>query len=506
MTIAEVLGVPFNHVTVICKRMGGGFGGKETQAAQPAALAALAATILKRPARLMFTRDDDMAITGKRHPFKGVYRVGFDDAGVITALDLSLYSNGGFSMDLSMAVLERALMHSDNAYFIENFCVTGRICKTNLPSNTAFRGFGGPQGVVNIENILEEIAQKLGIDAAEIRRRNCYGIDTRNTTPYGQVVVNNTLPRLFDELTRDCDYETVATRSPLQRRLENAAPRHVDDRGEIRHQLHAQGDEPGERAGEHLHRRQRDRLDRRDGDGPGREHARPPARRRRAGRSITQGDRHRDEHGQEQQHLPHRRQQRTDLNGAAAVDACQRLRSRLAPSLRACCKIGSAARSSSAKGKPSDARSAKAVCFRDVCCEAYEQRVSLGERGFYATPGIDFDRDAGRGSPFLYFTNGVACSEVLIDRFTGDMRVERVDLLMDIGESINPGIDAGQIVGGFVQGMGWVTTEELKWSPKGVALVALADDVQDPQHQRPAGGVQRRDDPQSRQRREPATK
>jgi xanthine dehydrogenase large subunit len=165
MMVAEVLGVPFNHVTCICKRMGGGFGGKETQAAQPAAMAALVAHLTKRPARIMLSKDDDMRFTGKRHPFKSFYKVGFNDAGLIEALDLELYSNGGFSLDLSAAVFERALLHSDNAYFIPHFRARGRICKTNFPSNTAFRGFGGPQGVINIENIIEEIAIRTGKDA-----------------------------------------------------------------------------------------------------------------------------------------------------------------------------------------------------------------------------------------------------------------------------------------------------------------------------------------------------
>src|SRR5688572_2077270 len=170
--VAEVLGVPFNHVTVICKRMGGGFGGKETQAAQPACMAAMVAARLKRPARFFISKDDDMRHTGKRHPFKAFYRVGYDDDGTISALDLKLFSNGGCSLDLSLAVLERAMLHSDNAYFIPHFKVTGRVCKTNLPSNTAFRGFGGPQGVAAIENVIEEIAARLSVDALDVRQTN----------------------------------------------------------------------------------------------------------------------------------------------------------------------------------------------------------------------------------------------------------------------------------------------------------------------------------------------
>jgi len=204
--VAEVLGVSFNKVIAICKRMGGAFGGKETQAAQPAAMAALVAALTHRPARIVYNKDDDMRFTGKRHPFLSKYKVGFDSEGRITALQLDLYSNGGWSADLSLAVLERAMLHSDNAYFLPNARITGRVCKTNLPSNTAFRGFGGPQSVVSIENIIEEIARHLNKDALDVRQINCYGIGERDITPYGQLVQNNTLPRLFSKLRESCDY------------------------------------------------------------------------------------------------------------------------------------------------------------------------------------------------------------------------------------------------------------------------------------------------------------
>src|SRR5205823_1702885 len=205
--VAEIIGVPFNKVVVICKRMGGAFGGKETQAAQPAAMTAIVAAKTKRPARIVYNKDDDMRFTGKRHPFQSRYKVGFDSAGRITALQLELFSNGGCTADLSPSVLERAMLHSDNAYYLPAVRITGRVCKTNLPSNTAFRGFGGPQGVANVENIIEEIARFLGIDAMEIRRRNCYGIGERDITPYGQRIENNLLPRLFDSITVGADYD-----------------------------------------------------------------------------------------------------------------------------------------------------------------------------------------------------------------------------------------------------------------------------------------------------------
>src|SRR5688500_18265804 len=208
MMVAEVLGVPFNHVVCVCKRMGGGFGGKETQAAQPAMMAALLARHTRRPVRFVYSKDDDMRYTGKRHPFKAFYKAACDDAGRLLALDARLYSNGGCSTDLSFAVLERAMLHIDNAYYLPNVRVLGRVCKTNLPSNTAFRGFGGPQGVAAIENLMEEIAARLGVDALDVRRANVYDEQGgRNITPYGQLVRNNTLPELFDTLRRECDYD-----------------------------------------------------------------------------------------------------------------------------------------------------------------------------------------------------------------------------------------------------------------------------------------------------------
>jgi xanthine dehydrogenase large subunit len=475
MMVAEVLGVGFNQVTCICKRMGGGFGGKETQAAQPAAMAALIAHLTKRPARLAMNKDDDMRITGKRHPFKSVYRAAFTDEGLITALDLKLYANGGFSLDLSAAVFERALLHSDNAYFIPNFRAAGQICKTNLPSNTAFRGFGGPQGVINIENIIEEIALKLNKDALEIRRLNSYQIDDRNETPYGQIVQNNTLPRLFDELPKRCEYARRRTeiaefnaKSKTQlkglsltavkfgisftRRAMNQANALVNVYQDGTVIVSTGGTEMGQGVNTRVRQLVADEL------GVGYDAVIVVA---------TATDKNNNT-------SPTAASSGTDLNGAAALDACHRIRSRL-------CDVASQMLGDAPAGlnpEPShivfqnnevfDSRHpSRKISFKDVCCQAYELRVNLGERGFYATPGVDYNRETGKGHPFLYFTNGCACAEVLIDRFTGDHRVTRVDLLMDIGESINPGIDRGQIVGGFIQGMGWCTTEELMYSPTG---------------------------------------
>jgi xanthine dehydrogenase large subunit len=478
MMVAEVLGVPFNHVVCVCKRMGGGFGGKETQAAQPAMMAALLAVHTRRPVRFAYSKDDDMRYTGKRHPFKAWYKAGFDGDGRITALDVQLFSNGGCSTDLSFAVLERAMLHTDNAYYLPHVRITGRVCRTNLPSNTAFRGFGGPQGVAVIENVIEEIAAALKVDALDVRQANCYGVDDRNVTPYGQVIANNTLPELFATLRKDCGYDgrrvavarfnqdsathlrgmavsAVKFGISFTRRTMNQANALVNVYQDGSVIVSTGATEMGQ--GVHTRVRQvvADELGVRYED---------------VLTAPTSTDKNNNT-------SPTAASSGTDLNGGAAADACRRLRARLATVAAAMLArpedglVAETERIRFEEGRVYDARAPRrSISFKDVCCQAYEQRVSLGERGFYATPGVDYNRETGRGSPFFYFTNGVACSEVLIDRFTGELAVTRVDLLMDLGRSINPGIDRGQIVGGFVQGMGWVTAEELVYGPAGQLL------------------------------------
>jgi len=476
--VAEVCGVPFNHVIVQCKRMGGGFGGKETQAAQPAAMAAMVATLLKRPARVVYGKDDDMRFTGKRHPFKIVYRAAFDPAGTILAYDARLYSNGGCTCDLSPSILERAMLHSDNAYYIPHFRVVGRVCRTNLPSNTAFRGFGGPQGVVGIENVMEEIAQTLKLDALTVRARNLYQSGLGQTTPYGQIVGNNVLGRLVEDLREsshynhrraDIDAFNARSRSHLRglsmslvkfgisftKRTLNQANALVN--------IYTDGSvmvsHGGTEMGQGVHTRVRQIVA--DELGVGYD------------RVIVGATRTDKNHNTS----PTAASSGTDLNGAAAADACAKLRERLAnfaaPILAKADDglVSSPAHICFLNNEVFDARHPeRRMKWNDLICRAYIERINLGERGFYITPGVDFNRDTGKGHPFLYYTNGAAVSEVLIDRFTGETRVTRVDLLMDAGVPINPGLDRGQIVGGFIQGMGWVTTEELKYSPAGNLL------------------------------------
>lgn len=476
--VAEVLGLPFNRVTVICKRMGGAFGGKETQAAQPAMFAALVAMNTRRAARFVYTKDDDMRFTGKRHPFKATYKAAFSEDGVLAGLDVQLHSNGGCSTDLSLAVMERAMLHSDNAYFVPALRVTGQVCKTNLPSNTAFRGFGGPQGVAVIENILEEIGATIGLDSNDVRERNIYGIDDRNVAPYGQIVRNNMLPELFSRVRKDADYDrrrkeieqfnstsrthlrglaTTAVKFGISftRRTLNQANALVNIYLDGTVLVSTGGTEMGQGVNTRVRQLVADEL--------GVTYD-----------AVLVGATATDKNNNTS---PTAASSGTDLNGAAAVDACQRIRERLT-------QVASRMLADRVNGiMPAiehvhfesdevfdERRPEHRLPFQKICCQAYEERVSLGERGFYATPGVDFNRESGKGHPFLYFTNGVACSEVLIDRFTGEMKVSRVDLFMDIGESINPGIDRGQVIGGFIQGMGWVTTEELKYHAKGDLL------------------------------------
>ena len=477
--VAEVIGVPFNHVTVVCKRMGGGFGGKETQAAQPAAMAALVATKTRRPARVVYNKDDDMRFTGKRHPFKSWYKVGFDSNGLITALVIDHYSNGGCSCDLSPSVLERAMLHTDNAYFLPDVEINGRVCKTNLPSNTAFRGFGGPQGVANIENIIESVAHHLGIDALEVRRRNLYGIESRNVTPYGQLIVNNTLQKLVDQLERSSEYARrrkeidafnassathvrgmsltfVKFGISFTKRTLNQANALVNVYTDGTVTVSTGGTEMGQGVNTRVRQIVADELG-------------VPYESVIVGATSTEKNNNTS---------PTAASSGTDLNGAAAADACGRLRGRLA---EFCAHHIFNKPGEGLAASPGDVifedgyvfdrrRPEHRVTFAQAVCRAYVERVNLGERGFYVTPGVDFNRETGKGHPFLYYTNGACCSEVLIDRFTGEMKTTRVDLLMDVGIPINPGLDRGQVTGGFIQGMGWVTTEELRYGANGELL------------------------------------
>ena len=389
---------------------------------------------------------------------------------MITALEIDLYSDGGCAFDLSLAVMERSMLHAENAYYIPDVAIRGTVCRTNLPSNTAFRGFGGPQGIAAMESVIEEVATQLGLDPLDVRRRNLYGGPGRDVTPYGQVLPGvNTLPEVVDGLAESSDYrrrrEAVAAfnaASPIHlkglaltpvkfgisftRRTLNQANALVNIYLDGTVQVSTGGTEMGQGLNTKIRQLVADQFA-------------LPAEAVQVMPTSTEKNNNTS---------PTAASASTDLNGMAAVRACEILKGRLAEvaaRLLASPDDGLAASPEhvvfEAGGAVDARRPGRRVAFADLVRRAYEERVDLGARGFYATPGVDFNRETGRGNPFLYFTNGAAVAEVLVDRLTGAVKVTRVDILMDIGRSINPAIDRGQVVGGFVQGLGWATTEEL---------------------------------------------
>lgn len=476
--VAEVLGLPLHQVVCECPRMGGGFGGKETQGAIPAAMAAWVAQRTGRAARIVYDKTTDMCVTGKRHATKAWYRVGYDDKGTLLALDVTFVSNGGAFADLSTSVMERTMLHADNAYFIPHARIIGKIAKTNLPPNTAFRGFGGPQGVVVIEKIIQDIAQKLAKDAFDVRRRNVYGHETRNTTPYGQIVRNHVLPELFDELERRCDYrrriqQVSQFNEQSKTQLKGLAMTAIKfgisfttrflNQGNALVNVYTDGtvqvSTGGTEMGQGLNTKIRQLVA--------------------EAFSIQPDDVRLMVTSTEKNHntSPTAASAGTDLNGSAALNACAQIKRRLAcyaAEYLADLDRGHPACADEIRfedGEVFDARAPeKRIAFGLLCDAARRARVDLGARGFYATPGVDFNRETGKGSPFYYYTTGVAAAEVTIGRFTGQLTVDRCDVLMDVGKMINPGIDLGQLYGGFIQGMGWCTTEELVYGKKGELL------------------------------------
>jgi xanthine dehydrogenase large subunit len=476
--VAEMLDVGQHEIVCVCKRMGGAFGGKESQAAIPAMMAALVACKTGRSARVVYNKDDDMRVTGKRHEYHSRWEVGFGGDGRIQALRVAFFSNGGISTDLSLAVMERTLLHTDNCYFLPNVELTGQVCFTNLPSNTAFRGFGGPQAMVVIENILESIAEHTGLDAFDVRIRNLYGVGERNITPYGQLFDRNHLPEIF---------ATVAARSQYHKRRDEIARFNDHSRTHIRGlaltgvkfgisfttkslnqgnalvHLYTDGTIQVSTGATEMGQGVNVKIRQLVADEFGIDVIRVSLMATSTEKNINTS--------------PTAASAGADLNGAAAVAACRTIKRRLrrfAASRLADVEAGLDASASHVKfrhGTVYDSRRPhRQISFGQLCAEARRERVDLGARAFYATPGVDFNRETGQGTPFFYYTQGAAVAEVLVDRFTGELRVLRVDLLIDIGRSINPGVDRGQIVGGFIQGMGWVTTEALVYDAKGDLL------------------------------------
>ena len=481
--VAEMLGVGFHEVVCMCKRMGGAFGGKETQAAIPAMMAALVVRRTGRPARVIYDKDTDMHATGKRHPYLVRWEVGFDDDGRIGALKFEFFSNGGCSIDLSPSIMERTLLHADNAYHLPHADFAGRVCFTNLPSNTAFRGFGGPQAISAMENVIESIAQHLALDAYDVRLRNVYGVNERNATPYGQLVEKNHLPEIVANIAATSAYR--ARRAEIDRH--NAAASAARglaplrglaltpmkfgisftsrflNQGNALVNLYTDGTVQVSTGGTEMGQGLNTKIRQLVAD----EFGLDPARVRLMATSTEKNN----------NTSPTAASSSTDINGAAAVRACQQIKrglrrfaaerladagAGLAPSVRHVRFADNAVYDSR--------RPEVRIAFGPLCAEARRERVDLAARGFYATPGVDFKRETGRGTPFFYYTQGAAVVEVAIDRFTGELTVPRADLLIDIGRSINPGVDRGQITGGFIQGLGWVTAEALIYNDRGALL------------------------------------
>ncbi len=476
--IAAALGLGMHEVVCETRRMGGAFGGKETQAALPALMVALVAWVTGRSARIVYDKDLDMRVTGKRHPYRTSYAVAFDDNGRIRGLRLEFCSDGGSAADLSGSVMERTMLHADNAYHLPAVEIRGRVCRTNLPPNTAFRGFGGPQAVTVIENVLEEIAIHLGMDAYDVRRVNCYGVGERDVTPYGQVVEGNRLPELFDRLLQTSDYrsrrgEIEASNRSSSSVLGGIAMTAVKfgisftsrflNQGNALVNVYSDGTVQVSTGATEMGQGGNTKICQLVADALGVEIDRV--------RVMTTSTEKNNNTS------PTAASASTDLNGTAAVLACTEIRgrlARLAAGILADPDRGLSAtpdRVRFAGGSVFDERRpGLRLPFAELADRAWRERVDLGARGFHATPGVDFNRETGRGTPFLYYTTGCAVTEVTVDRFTGDVELERVDLLMDIGRSINPGVDTGQVIGGFVQGVGWVTTEMLAYDDGGSLL------------------------------------
>ncbi|MBU2713498.1 xanthine dehydrogenase molybdopterin binding subunit [Zooshikella harenae] len=477
--VAEVLNIPFSLVTVEVRRLGGGFGGKETQAAPWACLAAILARRTQQPVKLRLNRHDDMVMTGKRHPFANSYCIGFDNDGRILGAEFTLSANCGYSPDLSDAVVDRAMFHVDNAYYLDQVKIVGNRCKTHLVSNTAFRGFGGPQGMLTVEAAIDDIARYLRADPLTIRKINFYDESpqpksaNRNITPYYQVVEQNILPKLVNNLEQNASYqqrriqicEFNAENKVLKKGLSltpvkfgiSFTAKHLNQAGALIH-IYTDGsihlNHGGTEMGQGLFTKvaqivaEEFQVDRRN-----------------IFISATRTDK-----------VPNTTataaSSGTDLNGKAAQNAARTIKKRLTDFVAQhfvvdkheiffidnYVKFGE-----------------RSISFSELIQLAYVNRISLSATGYYSTPKIHYDREKAAGRPFFYFANGAAVSEVIVDSLTGEYKVLRVDILHDVGKSINPAIDTGQVEGGFVQGMGWLTTEELVWNDQGQLLTTGPD-------------------------------
>jgi len=466
--VAEVLDIPLNKVLVDMRRMGGGFGGKETQAAPWACIAALLANETKRPVKFKLARIDDMVMTGKRHPFENSYTVGFDSNGQIKGINIEVNGNCGYSPDLSDAIVDRAMFHSDNAYFLDQASVTGNRCKLNTVSHTAYRGFGGPQGMMTIEMVMDDIARHLGKDPLEIRKINLYGGEGRNETHYHQTVEHNNLAEIIDTLEVSSDYqarrkavnEFNASNTILKKGIAltpvkfgiSFTVQHLNQAGALVH-IYTDGTIHLSHGGSEM------------GQGLNTKVAQIVAEEFQVDVDTVACSAARTD--KVPNSSPTAASSGTDLNGKAAEAAAKTIKQRLIDF--ACEKYGVEAAQVKFENN-NIIVGEQTFSFAEFSQIAYMARVSLSSTGFYKTPKIHFDRATGKGRPFFYYATGAAVSEVLIDTLTGEYKTLRTDILQDVGHSINPAIDIGQIEGAFVQGMGWLTTEELVWNEQGRLL------------------------------------
>ncbi len=463
--VAHALAARTNRIVVQCRRMGGGFGGKESQAALIAAAAAILAHKTGRPVKLRLDRDVDMLMTGKRHDFIADYDVGFDEQGRLQALSLMLASRCGYSADLSGPVNDRAMFHIDNAYYLEHVEITSHRCKTHTVSNTAFRGFGAPQAMMVIEAVLDSVARVLGRDPLDVRRINLYGTHDRNVTHYGQVVEGNMLPAIFDRLERSSDYRRRradvsrwnAAESVIKRGLAMTPVKFgiaftstIFNQAGALLQVYTDGtvllNHGGTEMGQGLYIKVAQVV--------AAELGLPLSAIRLSATDTSK--------------VPNTSataaSSGSDLNGKAAQAAAATIRQRLADLAGALHGVA-----------PENVRfadgyvhaGAKRVPFADLARAAHEARVSLSATGFYRTPKIHWNKQTQVGRPFYYFAFGAAVAEVAVDTLTGETQLLRVDILHDVGTSLNPAIDLGQIEGGFLQGVGWLTSEELYWNSAG---------------------------------------
>ncbi len=465
--VAEVLNVKLHRVMVDMRRMGGGFGGKETQAAQWACIAALLASRNQCAVKLRLPRFTDMHVTGKRHPFENQFEVAFDATGKIEATRMDINGICGHSPDLSDAIVDRAMFHADNGYFLGDSDIVGHRLQTNMVSHTAYRGFGGPQGMIMAEAMMDKVARELGVDPLSIRKRNLYGSSTGTTTPYGMEVEHNLLPEMISELETKANYwqqrEAITDfnrTSPVIKKGLALTPvkfgisftaKHLNQAGALVH-IYTDGsiqvNHGGTEMGQGLHTK--------IGQIAANEF----------GVTLDMIEVTATRTDKVPNTSPTAASSGTDLNGKAVQNACITLKKRLA----ACF--------AESQNQPDCADQVlfldglvvlgeATIAFSDLVQAAYFERVSLSASGFYKTPKLQYNRDTGEGRPFFYFAYGVSMSEVSIDTLSGEYTVDKVDVIHDVGNSLNPAIDIGQIEGAFIQGMGWLTTEDLKWNDDG---------------------------------------